>query len=122
MKKVLVAVLVMLFWCGTVTSAEVVLYCFDKNVTGMDGDYSVTKDFKEEKFTAKIDLDKKILIISGKEYNQIGDPVLNIFTNDTGKMIRLFPSGKDKVLGFHRSSVFGMSDAIYIADGECGKF
>ena len=122
MKKAIGIIILGLLWCGTVTSAEVVLYCFDKNVTGMDGDYSVTKDFKEEKFTAKIDLDKKILIINGKEYNQIGDPVLNIFTNDTGKMIRLFPSGKDKVLGFHRSSVFGMSDAIYIADGECGKF
>ena len=122
MKKAIGIIVLGLLWCGTVTSAEVVLYCFDKNVTGMDGDYSVTKDYKEEKFTAKIDLDKKILIIDGKEYNQIADPLRNIFTNDSGQMIRLYKSEKDNVFGFHRSSVFGMSDAIYIADGECSKF
>ena len=122
MKKIFLYVFLGLFWCGTVISAEVVLYCFDKNVTGMDGDYSVTRDYKEEKFTAKIDTDKKILIIDGAEYNQIGDSMLSIFTNDTGKMIRLYKSEKDNVIGFHRSSVFGMSDAIYVANGECNKF
>ena len=111
-----------MFWCGTVTSAELVLYCVDENVTGMEGDYSVTKDYKPERFSAKIDLDKKTLTIDGSTYNQIGDPILNIFTNDTGKIFRMFPSGKDNVLGFHKSSVFGMSDAIYVANGECNKF
>ncbi len=37
MKKLLMIIVFGLLWCSTVTSAEVVLYCFDKNVTGMDG-------------------------------------------------------------------------------------
>ena len=120
MKKLLGIVVLGLFLSGNVY-AEKVLYCVDKLITGMEGDYSQQKNYTEEKFVVKIDLENKRLIIDGVIYNQIGDEKLSIFFNDLGRIIRLY-SGNNKKVSYHRSSIFGMSDAIYIANGERSMF
>jgi len=121
MKKLFLSIVVLGLVLSGNAYAEKVLYCVDKLITGMEGDYSQQKNYTEEKFVVKIDLENKRLIIDGVIYNQIGDEKLSIFFNDLGRIIRLH-SGNNKKVSYHRSSIFGMSDAIYIANGECSMF
>ena len=97
-----------------------VLYCIDDIVTGMEGSYKTSTDFKSERFNVKFDIINKKATIDGTEYKQIGDDGLSIFASDFGGTIRFFKS--DDKIGYHRSNIFGMSDAIFVANGECEKF
>ena len=98
-----------------------VFYCIDDIVTGMEGNYKTSKNYKSERFNIKFDVINKKATIDGIEYKQIGQSGLSIFVNDFGGTIRFFKSDGNKI-GYHRSYIFGMSDAIFVANGECEKF
>ncbi len=118
MKKLLAILVLGLVLSGNAYSA--VFYCVDDLVTGMEGEYKTSQTYINEKFNMKVDDENKKLIIDKDTYNQIGNESLGIFATDFGFTIRIFKSG-DKI-GYHRSSVFGMTDGIFIANGFCENF
>jgi hypothetical protein len=119
-KKLLLTILFTLVLTGG-ASANNIFYCIDQIVTGMEGNYKAAQKYTPERFNVKFSSDFKNIKIDGVDYSKTGDEVLNIYIDDTGTMIRFF-KGEGNKLGYHRSTIFGMSDAIYVANGECEKF
>jgi len=119
MKKV-IALSIIYFLCLSKVHASTVYFCSDDIVTGSDGNYTSTTNFKIERFKMLVDFANNKVVIDDTTFNRMGDKVLNIFATDYGAQIRLFKDGNK--LGFHRSNIFGMSDAIFVASGSCENF
>ena len=114
------AISIIYLLCLSKIHAATVYFCSDNVVTGSDGNYTSTTKFKIERFKMLIDLANNKVVIDDTTFNRMGDKVLNIFATDYGAQIRFFKEGNK--LGYHRSNIFGMSDAIYVASGSCENF
>ncbi len=120
MVRILLIIVLSLFF-STSSNAKVVWYCIDDLVVGMDGEYKNTQKFKPERFNIKFnESDLSEVIVDGDKFKQTGNDVLMIYVDDIGSIIRFYIN--DDKLGYHRSRIFGMSDAIFVANGECEKF
>ena len=123
MKNFLMILVLNIFFIGNAyADSSIVFYCSDDLVTGMDGEYKSSQKYKAERFNVKFDtLDQSEIIVDGDIFKKTGNDVLNIYIDDIGSMIRFY-SFKDKKIEYHRSRIFGMSDAIYVANGTCESF
>ena len=120
MKKLLAIIVLGLLWSGNANANAMVLFCSDNLVTGMGGDYTSITKYTAERFKAKIDTQNRQLIIEGNTYKSLGEGGLGLFANEYGSTIHIFKEGS--TWAYHRSSVFGMSDAVFVATGSCEKF
>ena len=123
MKKLISLLFLTFLFSGSVhADSNIVFYCSDDLVTGMEGEYKSIDKYKPSRFNAKVDtLNLTKIIVDGEEYQKTGYNVLNIYIDKTGSMIRFY-SFKGNKIQYHRSIIFGMSDSIYVANGTCEKF
>ena len=123
MKKILGIVVLGFFINLSSFADENIYYCIDDEMAGFNATETGTKiiNFKEDRFTAKINLDQKIFETNGLGIRQkwIANPSRNFFTDGSIASIRFY----DKVnMKYFRSSLFGPDDSVILAMGSCSKF
>ena len=108
MKKLLGIVVLSLLFIVNANAKEQVWYCVDDLVTGMDGEYKSTQEYKAGRFNLKLNTnDLSEIIIDGDKFKKIGNKVLMIYVDDIGSMLRFHSYDGDKY-GYHRSNLWNV--------------
>ena len=125
MKKYLTTIVLSLLLSGNAyaNSNENILYCVDKIKTGSDGKlYNKEKNYKTEKFTLNLDMDKMEVQIDGRSFTHLNAGYM-LFSDRKGQSIRLKSlNSSGKKWEYYRSSIFANGDSIWVSSGTCTNF